>query len=535
MDTKDKKDFSILRPFNQNFSWGCIKWLKEPEDFDNKKMIVGHVTFLPHKKQGRHLHSGSEQILYVISGVGEHWVGDKYYPLLPGSIHHIQHNVGHELKNTGDNPLEMIIVYNPRSVELENMPAENDLLDNFNYSNIVKMIDFDTIQKIQDELSKALDLSIVIEDKEGKFLTKPSNISGFCKQMYDNNENRCLKEHIIVFNTTEVQVKTCCYNLVKISAPIYINNEHFGNIMCGPVILNGQSDEVVKQIKALEDSNKVEMLTKAYKDTTVITKARLYAIIESLKTINKFIVEAGLNNLIHEEFQEKTMEILKQSQAKVELEKALKKSQIKVIESQISPHFLFNTLSVIGELAYMNGAEEAAQTTFALSNLLRTSLSKSKELITIVEEIKYLKDYIFIQNKRFKESIKVSIDIDEKIINESIPFMTLQTLIENSIKHGFKQLKREWEISITGKFIDDKMYFKVNDNGIGMNQNELSNIFEDKKESKKESTGLGLKNLNTRFKYYYGDDYRFNIKSEYKKGTEIELMLPLIDNEVYCV
>ncbi len=529
---KNKKaNINVLRPVKQYFDWGNVKWLDEPEDLQSGKLLVGHVTFLPRKRQGKHLHTADEQILYTISGKGEHWVNDKYYPLVPGTVHYIPPYTEHDIRNLGETPLEMIIIYNSRSLNFDKFLPSVDFLKEYSAEYIRENIDISRVQKIQDELSKALGLCIVIQDEKGNLLTKPSNMPKFCKLRLKSNKECYLKSNNNFIETKESTVKACCYDLVKINAPIYFENKFIGSIFCGPVILNEHSEDTIKKIGEDKDYSNINEVVQSYLDIRQITKGRLYAIIDSLKTINNFIVEIGMKGLIHEELHNKTLEILKQTQIKNELEKALVESKMKVIQAQISPHFLFNTLSVIGQLAYMKGANEAAETTFALSNLLRTSLSKSQELILVKEEIKYLEDYIFIQNKRFENKIRTVLKIDRDVKDKSIPFMTLQPLIENAIVHGFKELGKQGEIKIVGNIKGEKLYFNIKDNGKGISKEVIKNIFIEGGESKK-GTGLGLPNLNNRLKYYYGNNYKFKINN-LKSGTEVELELPIITKEVF--
>ncbi|WDV46687.1 PocR ligand-binding domain-containing protein [Clostridiaceae bacterium M8S5] len=510
-----------LKTYMQKFDWGYIKWLNKPEYNNINKMMVGHVTFLPNKKDPSHTHLTSEQILYVISGRGKHIIDDIEYPLVSGSVHHIKHNSVHYLENTSDVPLEMIIVYNPIRIELDEEYDKTELYSDIKYDEIYSKIDYNAIQKIQDDLSKALNIGIVIEDIRGNKITEPSNIPRFCNLYFDNNRKKCINDPKIINKLNDIVIEKCCYNLVKIKTPIYIDNSHFGNILCGPIILNDENNEIKNKLKQFKNSDE---LIKAYEDIMIITNARMYAIIDSIKSINKFIVQTGINQVLHDEFKDKTNQIIKQTHAKLELEKALKKTQMELIESQISPHFLFNTLSVIGELAYMDRSKEAAKVTFALSNLLRISLSKSRELVFLSQEIDYIKDYMLIQNKRFKKTIKLCLDIDDRLRNSTIPFMTIQTLVENSIKHGFKYTDKEWKLCVTCKLINNKIRIEVLDNGLGLNNETIEN-------QAKTNTGFGLKNLKTRLKYYYGNDHTIIINNLKEHGMKVIITIPY-DNEV---
>jgi len=527
------KGFNALRPVKQYFDWGTVKWLEEPGDFKKGELLVGHVTFLPHKKQDEHLHTGDEQILYIISGIGEHWIDGHVHPLVPGMVYHISPYAKHELRNTGDDPLEMIIVYNPSSVNsnmiLPSTEFTREYTENYAVENLKDIIDIPALQEIQDKFSDAASLAIVIQDKGGNILTETSNLPDFCKMRCQQNKECKLKTRFILPDQKEPRVISCCYDSVSITAPIYFRNQYIGSILCGPVFLNQPSEKTLTVIKQEEQQYENPSLVQSYLKIRKITKGRLYAIIELLKTINKVIVEMGTNNLAHKELHAKTLRILEEIQARNQLEKALAEAKMKAIQAQMSPHFLFNTLSVIGELAYMKGAKEAAQTTFALSSLLRKSLRKSQELVTVKEELEYIQDYIFIQQKRFRNFMKTEIEVSNEVMNLKTPFMTLQILVENAIIHGLQPSKKQGVLKITGQLKDEYMVLEVIDNGIGISCDRLQGILKGNNKISAKGAGLGLTNLKERLSYYYGEDFKFNIISEYRKGTRISIILPLVN------
>jgi len=520
----NKRNASVLSPVKQSFEWGYVRWLHEPEDLEKGKLVVGHVTFFPHKKQENHLHTGDEQILYTISGKGEHNIDGHSYPLLPGTVYHIPPYAKHSVRNLGDELLEMIIVYNINSLNYSKILPQIDFTENYDVNNLKDIIDIQVLQDIQDKFSKAVDLAIVIKNREGEILTEPSNIPVFCRLQWQKGKHCLLDE-----NHTPPQrnstIIPCCYNLVSVSAPIYFSNRYIGSIFCGPVILNEPSPKTLRQMKT-DGHRDDDQIIKEYLNITRVTKGRLYAVIETLKTINNFIVEMGINNLVHRELHNKTVQILKEVQERNKLERTLSETKMKLIQAQISPHFLFNTLSTIGQMAYMKGAKEAAETTFALANLLRTSLRKSPEMIAVRDELKFIEDYILIQKKRFKNIVETHIDVSDRLKDYKIPFLTLQTLVENAIIRGFEPSEKPGILRITGILKGKYMFFEVADNGQGIPEKVLKRILKGNRGSSLRNAGLGLYNLRQRLIHYYGSDFDFKIESEYGKGTRVGLMIP---------
>lgn len=527
MENKKGNNSSETKTVKQYFEWGHIKWIEDNDAMNKSKFLVGHVTLLPHQFQDEHIHSGDEQLLYVISGEGEQWVDDRYHNLLPGKMYKIGPFAKHQVQNTGNKPLEMIIIYNVDNFDVNQLIPVENIIDNFYLEDPAKIIDVSRLQKIQDKFSDASYLGIVIKDIQGNLLTTPSNIPNFCKLKEDNTDRCFIKKDFNKKELIETTVFPCCYDVKRIMAPLFLGEKLVGTITCGPVVINNTVEETVNQIKEDYKGEKCEKLLESYNSLRRVSREQLYAIIETLRTISNSIVETSVINFINKERQVRTYQILKEAETRSKLEKTLVETKMKVIQSQMSPHFLFNTLSVIGQLAYMKGAKEAAETTFALSSLLRTTLTKSLEFVTISEELKYIKDYLFIQNKRFKDYIKTDINIDDKTKEVTIPFLTLQLFVENSIVHGFKNMQRLCELKIQAEHLGDKIQLTVKDNGIGIPKEQLENISQDIIKSSSEGIGIGLASLKNRLEYYYGKDFEFQINSEYGKGTEVILILPI--------
>ncbi|MBN2286869.1 MAG: PocR ligand-binding domain-containing protein [Tissierellales bacterium] len=527
MDIK-KIAYNAFQAKKQEFEWGYINWIHEPDQ--TSQMVIGHVIFYPYKEQEKHLHTGDEQMIYTISGRGEHWINNDYYPLENGSFYHIPPYSEHSIRNTSSIELEMIIVYNTSSLYLEELVPKINMMDWYYKAKLIDLVDIDILERLTEDLSKAIDLNISIFDEKGHLLTEMKKIPSFCIKYSKINKNCDLKnllQSIQHFDGDREVIHSCCCELVKIDAPIYLLDNLIGYISCGPVILNNYSQEVISQLQKEEKKHNVHGLVEEYNKINIVTKGRLYAIMDSLKRINHYIVDIAVKKTINEEFQNNTLELLKQKNEKIELEKNLMEAQMKIIQSQMSPHFLFNTLGVIGQLAYIKGAKDAAETTFALSNLLRTNLSKGENFVEISEEIKYIQDYIFIQNKRFDNIIGLELSIQKDIEKQYIPFLILQILVENAIVHGLQDMKQPGFIKISAKLESNKLILKVSDNGVGITEKAIKQVYSsEEKSTTGQGTGIGLKSLLKRLKYYYKDNFSFEIKRENNGGTIFTIIIP---------
>jgi two-component system sensor histidine kinase YesM len=209
------------------------------------------------------------------------------------------------------------------------------------------------------------------------------------------------------------------------------------------------------------------------------------------------------------------------------LEQKLKrKSELRALQSQINPHFLYNTLDSIIWMSESGKNQEVVLMTSSLAKLLRQSISNEDEIVTISSEIGYTKSYLTIQKMRYKDKLEFEIDIDESVLNECIVKLVLQPLVENAIYHGIKYKEGKGLIRITGHRDNKDIVINIEDNGKGMDENSLKHIF-DKKDNSDNSRGVGVNNVNNRLKLYYGSDYGLTYLSEIDVGTTVEVRIPV--------
>ena len=208
-----------------------------------------------------------------------------------------------------------------------------------------------------------------------------------------------------------------------------------------------------------------------------------------------------------------------------------RKSDLKALQAQINPHFLYNTLDSIIWMGEMKQHREVVQMTSALSKLFRISISKGRELITVNEEIAHVQSYLTIQEMRYKDKFRYIIDIDQEIHDLLVLKITLQPLVENAIYHGIKEVDHQGFIRITGRREEDDIVFEVTDNGKGMSRQELSALVEGvtrKRTSCEKLTrqGMGVRNVHERIRIYFGERYGLTFESEEGRGTTITVRLP---------
>lgn len=251
--------------------------------------------------------------------------------------------------------------------------------------------------------------------------------------------------------------------------------------------------------------------------------------------------EIGILNNSFSNMLENIKNMLKELENKAELEKelakreieavkyqqALQEAELKSLQAQINPHFLFNTLNTITQIAMFENATKTYDMLIKTSSYLRYCVQNINKLVTIKDEIENVKNYLFIHNIRFGNKINLELDIASDIENAKIPSMIFQPIVENSIVHGFAT-KNEGLIRITAKrcesgFLD----IAIEDNGIGMDIQKLY-MLSQKTEKNILSTGIGLENITKRLEFFFNIKNPIEIESQLNIGTKVKIKIPLI-------
>ena len=212
-------------------------------------------------------------------------------------------------------------------------------------------------------------------------------------------------------------------------------------------------------------------------------------------------------------------------------EKELRKTELKALQAQINPHFLYNTLDSIQWMCEQGKTKDAAEMVRALARLFRISISRGRELITLREELQHAENYLIIQSYRYRSQFSYTIDASDELMDCLCNKITIQPLIENAIYHGIDRMVEKGEIKISVKpAVDasDDILITVSDNGIGMTKEQCSKILA---KDRSDSGGIGVKNVNDRLKIYFGEKYGLSIESELDVGTTVTVRIPKIDKE----
>jgi len=369
---------------------------------------------------------------------------------------------------------------------------------------------------------------IYLVDRDGHIIYHPQQKMIDAGLEQENNEAAARYEdgsHKESFDgeTRLVTVKTVAYtgwkivNVTPVSAlAINMNQTRFFVILIVAftmliimIVNQSVSAQIAKPIKQLDDS--VKGLENGNLDV-VVYEGKGPSEIEHLgKTLNSVVVQLR-----------KLMERVVQEQEEKRV------TELDALQSQINPHFLYNTLDSIVWMIEGERYKEAVSMVSDLASLFRISLSKGKNIISIKDEIAHAQNYMNIQKIRYKDKFTMEYEIDEKIYGYSTVKLIIQPILENAIYYGIEYMYGDGEITLKGYKEDDHIYLEVRDNGMGMTKEVVEGLLKDEKRVRAKGSGVGLVNVQKRIQLRYGEQYGLSIESWPDEGTLVRIHLPAI-------
>lgn len=276
-------------------------------------------------------------------------------------------------------------------------------------------------------------------------------------------------------------------------------------LICVVVVSNTIAKGITKPIEVLKDS-------------MALVERGEFAKAEIEVTANNEL--GSLNN----SFNLMTERIEKLMEQNIFEQQQKRKSELLALQSQINPHFLYNTLDSIIWMAEAKKSEEVVMMTSALATLFRQSISNEAEQVPISVEVEYVKSYLIIQKMRYKDKLDYDIIMNPEIGSMSIIKLILQPIVENAIYHGIKYKEKKGKLTIKGDCDDRNIIFTISDDGIGMDQETLSHIFDQRASHK--TNPVGVLNVQKRLQLYYGNNYGISFVSQEGKGTTATITIP---------
>jgi len=339
---------------------------------------------------------------------------------------------------------------------------------------------------------------------------------------HPEGSERCLATAIksVYFTPNMPHTFTCHAGLLVLTVPLVCGGELLGALATGELRALGQDG--------------AEITLERLHDLDLDKEKLLYYFAEIPVKKREDVIQLGrLINSISNCFLSLGMAIGETHKA--EVEKALIESELKALNSQINPHFLFNTLNAIQMVSYLEDANQTSNLINALANLLRVRLDTGSYFTTLREELQVIKNLLFIQKTRFEDRLQIAIFIPEDLLEMQIPSLSLQPLVENALIHGLEPREGIGRLELRAFIQPREIIFLVKDNGVGIGPADLGKIRDRLIEGPvSKSKKIGLVNINQRCKTLFGNGYGIKINSERDKGTEVFLRIPILSRNKGC-
>ena len=208
-----------------------------------------------------------------------------------------------------------------------------------------------------------------------------------------------------------------------------------------------------------------------------------------------------------------------------------RKSEFDALQSQINPHFLYNTLDSIVWMVENERYQEAIVMVTSLAGFFRVGLSKGKNIITLKDELNHAGSYITIQHMRFRDKFTFHINVEKEVLSMATIKLIVQPLLENAVYHGMEFMDGDGEIEVNAYAKENSLYIDVTDNGMGIPEEEIDGLLKRDNKHRAKGSGIGLKNVHERIQLYFGENYGLTILSEADVGTTVRIHLPLVPYE----
>lgn len=404
--------------------------------------------------------------------------------------------------------------------------------NNIRISDFVKLDEF---QELQDNWTKATGIAFITVDYNGKPFTKQSGFTDFCRVLRENEEYRELCYFCDACGGRRARkngkpyVYICHAGLVDFAIPISIDGQYVGAILAGQI--NALDKDRLKPITAKKvDWQKDPELVRLYNEIPKFPLDKIQAVSNTIYESYNYVAEKEYFNKIDKELKEKKLKLMKEEKLRIEMEKSIKDIELKALHYQINPHFLFNVLNTIGRLAFFENAKMTEDVVYAFSDMMRYVLKKSSnQLGALKDELAHVSNYLKIQKIRLGSRLQYNIQASEQFMDIKVPFMCLQPIVENSIKYAVENRASGGSITIEVYQEMQDLHVDITDDGDGISKQRICEVLEGEAYNNGHEHAVGLHNVDSRLKLFYGKEYGLQITSPGKPGmgTKVSLKVPI--------
>ncbi|HMQ34113.1 MAG TPA: PocR ligand-binding domain-containing protein [Chloroflexaceae bacterium] len=394
---------------------------------------------------------------------------------------------------------------------------------------IADIVDLRVLQRLQDTFAKAMGVAAVTVDIAGRPVTDASNFQPLCTLIRSTRVGlaRCqecdARGGLAAYSSGQPATYMCMGGMMDAAAPITIEGRYLGCILCGQVVLSEEEDRF--RAGLLERNAPLGLprrqLIEAVGQVPALPRERLDAAVEMLMITANHIVEMGMANLVQSR-------LLREAQEKAVIQAALRDAQLRALEAQINPHFLFNALALLGYTALEEGAPRTEEITYALSDLLRYSLRNIDTLVPLGDEFEMVERYLAIQQIRFGERLIPRIELDPDLAQFPVPCMLLLPLVENAVVHAVEPMLRPVTVMARAARAADELVIEVCDDGAGMDEAQVValNSRQVPHRAERKRPSLGMLSVLRRLDGEYGERFGFHVESAPHAGTLMRICLP---------
>lgn len=422
--------------------------------------------------------------------------------------------------------------------EIEDESVIDNTLDEEGYSErfeLKELIDLKLFNDIQEGLSKVTGLAFVTVDYKGEPLTKKTAFSDYCRarRKFDTYKKACYLSDAHGGLEAAIRGKPYIYKcpggLVDFAVPIVVRGQYLGAVLCGQVRCTDSErfEDLNEFIKSDSKWKTNDELAEKYEKTLFVDYDKIVSIADLVHLVINQLVEKEAINIIQEELNRQSLQLAVEKRARLEIEKELKDAELKALKAQMNPHFMFNVLSSISNLALVEGAKQTEEMSYLFSYLLRYNIENGDKEVYLKEDIENIERYLKVQKIRFGDKLNYDICVSDEIDIHKIPPFIIQTFIENAINHGIVPKEGPGTVSVEVILEKGDIVIKVEDDGVGMSQRTLRKLFlinQDNYEGK--SLGIGIHNTRKRLMNNFGEAYDVQIMSRENMGTTVIIRIP---------
>ncbi len=398
-----------------------------------------------------------------------------------------------------------------------------------------ELIDLKLFNDIQEGLSKVTGLAFVTVDYKGEPITKRTSFSEYCcaRRKVDRYKKACYLSDahggLEAAIRGEPYIYRCPGGLIDFAVPIVVKGQYLGAVLCGQARSSEsiRFDDINEFIKSDLSWKENPQLMNMYEETIEIDYEKIISVANLVHLVINQLVEKEAINIIQEELNRQSLQLLVEKRARLEIEKELKDAELKMLKAQMNPHFMFNVLSSISNLALVEGAKQTEEMAYLFSYLLRFNIENGDNEVFIKEDIENIERYLKVQKIRFGDKLNYEIMISDEIDTQKTPPFVIQTFIENAVNHGIVPKEGPGTVTIEVFLEDGDVVIQIEDDGVGMSQKSLRKIFSlNQKNYEGNSLGIGIQNTRKRLINNFGDAYDVQINSRENVGTSVIIKMP---------